>query len=144
VAQLYHWAPILVASYDTHWLRWDYSYSPVITRGYVHSIVIVNVTHKFWSDVMWAGELHEMNLNLFLHCFRLVLPKALSDRTVQELSEESYSSYFLLNIKVIQSRRIGWAGYVARMGRYDIYTDVQKTLRKEVTRETYACTGLQY
>jgi hypothetical protein len=25
--------PILVASYDTHGLRWDYSYSPVTTRG---------------------------------------------------------------------------------------------------------------
>jgi hypothetical protein len=27
------WIPILVASYDTHGLRWDYSYSPVTTRG---------------------------------------------------------------------------------------------------------------
>jgi len=27
------WLPILVASYDTHGLRWDYSYSPVTTRG---------------------------------------------------------------------------------------------------------------
>jgi hypothetical protein len=27
MAQLYPWAPILVASYDTHGLRWDYSYS---------------------------------------------------------------------------------------------------------------------
>jgi hypothetical protein len=33
VAQLYPWAPILVASYDMHGLRWDYSYSPVNTRG---------------------------------------------------------------------------------------------------------------
>jgi hypothetical protein len=33
VAQLYSWAPSLVASYDTHGLRWDYSYSPVTTRG---------------------------------------------------------------------------------------------------------------
>jgi len=24
---------MLVASYDTHGLRWDYSYSPVTTRG---------------------------------------------------------------------------------------------------------------
>jgi hypothetical protein len=35
VAQLYpqaEWLPILVASYDTHGLRWDYSYSPVTTR----------------------------------------------------------------------------------------------------------------
>jgi hypothetical protein len=28
-----HRVPILVASYDTHWLRWDYSYSPVTTWG---------------------------------------------------------------------------------------------------------------
>jgi hypothetical protein len=28
-----HRVPILVASYDTHGLRWDYSYSPVTTRG---------------------------------------------------------------------------------------------------------------
>jgi hypothetical protein len=27
------WLPILVASYDTHGLRWGYSYSPVNTRG---------------------------------------------------------------------------------------------------------------
>jgi hypothetical protein len=27
------WLPILVASYDMHGLRWDYSYSPVTTRG---------------------------------------------------------------------------------------------------------------
>jgi hypothetical protein len=27
------WLPILVASYDTHGLRWDYSYSSVTTRG---------------------------------------------------------------------------------------------------------------
>jgi hypothetical protein len=27
-----HRVPILVASYDTHVLRWDYSYSPVNTR----------------------------------------------------------------------------------------------------------------
>jgi hypothetical protein len=27
-----HWVPILVASYGTHGLRWDYSYSPVTTR----------------------------------------------------------------------------------------------------------------
>jgi hypothetical protein len=27
------WLPILVASYDTRGLRWDYSYSPVTTRG---------------------------------------------------------------------------------------------------------------
>jgi hypothetical protein len=26
-----HWVPILVASYDTHGLWWDYSYSPVTT-----------------------------------------------------------------------------------------------------------------
>jgi hypothetical protein len=31
---------VLVASYDTHGLRWDYSYSPVTTRGtlYVYFI----------------------------------------------------------------------------------------------------------
>jgi hypothetical protein len=28
-----HRVPILVASYDTHGLRWDYSYSPVTTRA---------------------------------------------------------------------------------------------------------------
>jgi hypothetical protein len=35
VAQLYprHRVPILVASYDTHGLRWDYSFSPVTTLG---------------------------------------------------------------------------------------------------------------
>jgi hypothetical protein len=27
------WLSILVASYDMHGLRWDYSYSPVTTRG---------------------------------------------------------------------------------------------------------------
>jgi hypothetical protein len=27
------WLPVLVASYDTHGLRWVYSYSPVTTRG---------------------------------------------------------------------------------------------------------------
>jgi hypothetical protein len=27
-----HWVPILVAFYDTHELRWDYSYPPVTTR----------------------------------------------------------------------------------------------------------------
>jgi hypothetical protein len=34
VAQLYPRSrvPLLVASYDTHGLRWDYSYSPVTTR----------------------------------------------------------------------------------------------------------------
>jgi hypothetical protein len=34
VTQLYprHWVPILVAFYDTHELRWDYSYPPVTTR----------------------------------------------------------------------------------------------------------------
>jgi hypothetical protein len=32
------WLPILVASYDTHGLQRDYSYSPVTTRGnYFHS-----------------------------------------------------------------------------------------------------------
>jgi hypothetical protein len=34
---LYHpeagWLPILVAPYDMHGLRWDYSYSPVTTRN---------------------------------------------------------------------------------------------------------------
>jgi hypothetical protein len=30
VAQLYPWAPILVASYDTHGLRWDCSYSVLL------------------------------------------------------------------------------------------------------------------
>jgi hypothetical protein len=33
VGQLCPWVPILVASYDTHGLRWDYSYSPFTTRG---------------------------------------------------------------------------------------------------------------
>jgi hypothetical protein len=28
------WLPILVASYNTHGLRWDYSYSPVTIRGF--------------------------------------------------------------------------------------------------------------
>jgi hypothetical protein len=28
-----HRVPILVASYETHGLRWDYSYSPVTIRG---------------------------------------------------------------------------------------------------------------
>jgi hypothetical protein len=34
VTQLYpkHWVPILVTFYDTHELRWDYSYPPVTTR----------------------------------------------------------------------------------------------------------------
>jgi hypothetical protein len=31
-----HRVPILFASYDTHGLRWDYSYSPVSTRGLVY------------------------------------------------------------------------------------------------------------
>jgi hypothetical protein len=34
------WLPILVASYDTHGLRWDYSYSPVTT--YTHTYISVN------------------------------------------------------------------------------------------------------
>jgi hypothetical protein len=36
------WLPILVASYDTHELRWDYSHSPVTTRGH-----ITNKSHNF-------------------------------------------------------------------------------------------------
>jgi hypothetical protein len=32
-----HQVPILVASYNTHGLQWDYSYSPVTTQGmYIH------------------------------------------------------------------------------------------------------------
>jgi hypothetical protein len=37
------WLPILVASYDTHGLRWDYSYSPVTTRG----TALISVRLKF-------------------------------------------------------------------------------------------------
>jgi hypothetical protein len=41
------WLPILVASYDTHGLRWDYSYSPVTTRGlkaiYMFNFLIFNL-----------------------------------------------------------------------------------------------------
>jgi hypothetical protein len=34
------WLPILVASYDTLGLRWDYSYSPVNRRGYLYCVCV--------------------------------------------------------------------------------------------------------
>jgi hypothetical protein len=42
VAQLYprHWAPILVAFYDTLEVHWDYSYPPVTAQRIYESTVI--------------------------------------------------------------------------------------------------------
>jgi hypothetical protein len=39
-----HRVPILVASYDTHELRWDYSYSPFTTRGIFQSLHLLYET----------------------------------------------------------------------------------------------------
>jgi hypothetical protein len=43
-----HWVPILVVFYDTHELRWDYSYPPV-THGKVWQIMCINM---FDSDTI--------------------------------------------------------------------------------------------
>jgi hypothetical protein len=39
--------PILVASYDTHGLRWDYSYSPVTTQGDIYTTFTNYVKHMY-------------------------------------------------------------------------------------------------
>jgi hypothetical protein len=54
------WLPILVASYDTHGLRWDYSYSPVTTRGngficwwlYVWKIRFIIIVYEMYPTVI--------------------------------------------------------------------------------------------
>jgi hypothetical protein len=65
VARLYPWASILVASYDTHGLRGDYSYSPVTTRGesYItlvnkHSILEAYSEYGTRSFLQVSGQLH--------------------------------------------------------------------------------------
>jgi hypothetical protein len=52
-----HWVPILVVFYDTHELRWDYSYPPV-THGKVWQIMCINM---FDSDTI------HFNASLTLH-----------------------------------------------------------------------------
>jgi hypothetical protein len=60
-----HRVPILVASYDTHGLRWNYSYSPVTTRG-------VSI---FWRSFSWYSALTitskiRVCCNVVFSCFR--------------------------------------------------------------------------
>jgi hypothetical protein len=46
------WLLVLVASYDTHGLRWDYSYSPVTTRRmflFLHSVI------PTWRHILQAS-----------------------------------------------------------------------------------------
>jgi hypothetical protein len=60
------WLPILVASYDTHGLRWDYSYSPDTTRENrefpklnscsTGSILTITCVARFFSR-RWTGLL---------------------------------------------------------------------------------------
>jgi hypothetical protein len=53
--------PILVASYDTHGLRWDYSYSPVTTRGILKITIIFNL---YGSNIL--PTLHEAQTELHI------------------------------------------------------------------------------
>jgi hypothetical protein len=73
------WLPILVASYDTHGLRWDYSYSPVITRGTLFLIEkkIIRQTEKqrrrsFGSSV----SIFNIYMNFFHHTILKCLRKS--------------------------------------------------------------------
>jgi hypothetical protein len=54
-----HWVPILVAFYDTHELRWDYSYSPVTTR---------RISSTQCRMMAWHGkEVEGSSCSLILH-----------------------------------------------------------------------------
>jgi hypothetical protein len=70
------WLPILVASYYTHGLRWDYSYFPVTTRKFRYSTqkYIVTTSFHFVPDVTFMlrclavgwRKLHEEEVHNFL------------------------------------------------------------------------------
>jgi hypothetical protein len=52
------WLPILVASYDTHGLRRDYSYSPVTTRGTKLFVTIPDLSTFWVGCAYFKAEYH--------------------------------------------------------------------------------------
>jgi hypothetical protein len=82
------------------------------------------VVQKHWDSLWGGGGEHRLRVSENRVLWRIFGPKREEDGSLRKLhKDELHDLYSSPNIvRVIKSRRIRWAGHVARMGRGEVLT----------------------